>query len=278
MAPPARPSDLYRLPTDPQSAEAEPSPGPPPHGGPAWLGILALVLVGIGLFAIGTTGGGGGGGTVNPIVDVVSEDQAVAALRTHAEALQAIRDVQARSDIYADGGPANALRTAQGGQARTRQALRAARAQPGADALAAAYWHHPAHERFGQQLREVVALAGQIRLLAATHETLYSGTGEIDPQEAHRGLVSLFSGRRPATDPLAGWGEALLDEIEGRDGRATAIEGRAATQRFWAGKVAALRPPAVRELRTYVVALPAGTVEALRGHPVAGPAVEDLRG
>src|SRR5687768_9118137 len=104
----ARPSDLYRLPDARRAASDSASEPPPPRRRfPAWLGValvLAVVLVVSGL--IGTTAAPNTG--TAPLVDIVREDQAIAALALYGAQADAIAELKQRQDIYALPGPRDA--------------------------------------------------------------------------------------------------------------------------------------------------------------------------
>ena len=68
----------------------------------------------------------------------------------------------------------------------------------------------------------------------------------------------------------------MLEQMEDRNRVRQAAQARAATQAAWEQDVNALDPVAVAELQTYLNGLPEVTVNGLRGHPVAGPALRLL--
>lgn len=271
-----RPSDVYRLP------EAQrPSPARPPEQPtqpsrrrlPLWAGVaalLAIVLVLSGLLRGSETTTGEA-----PIVDIVSEDQAIAALGLHAAQVNVVDDLRQREDIYANPGPGDAGTRAAQGLRATQQALDAARALPGADRLAAEYFRDGGHPEFIAALGRARTEADLIALLNATHETLYSGTGAIAVQDAYDQITGAFSGTRRAR-PLTEWAQALLEQMEDRDRLRAANAGREAAAELWRIRIAGLQAPAVDELRRYIEGLPAITIEGLRGHPVAGPGLAYL--
>ena len=272
-----RPSDVYRLP------EAQrPSPAPPPEQPPQpsrrrfplWAGVAALLAVVLVLSGLvrgsGTTTTGEA-----PVVDIVSEDQAIAALGLHAAQVSVVDDLRQREDIYANPGPRDAAARAAKGLRATQQALDAARELPGADRLAAEYYRDAGHPEFIAALDRARTEADLIALLNATHETLYSGTGAISVQEAYDQITGAFTGTRRAR-PLTEWAQALVEQMEDRDRLEAANAGRAAAAELWRARIAGLEAPAVDELRQYIEGLPAITIAGLRGHPVAGPGLEYL--
>lgn len=271
----ARPSEVYRLPEHQQPpAPREPQPPPRPRRFPIWVGVaglLAVVLVASGL--VRGTGQANPGGA--PLVDIVSEDQAIAALALYGAQATTVADLQERSDIYATPGPRDAARAVERGLAKTQHALDAARELPGADPLATAYWNAQEHTAVLRVFDQVRAEASAIALLAATHDTLYSGTGSIPLADAYDLITGAFSGQ-PWPEPLAAWAHALIEQMEDRNRVAEAAAARAAVGELWKGRVAALKPAAVPALLDYVNGLPGTTVQGLRGHPVAGPALKQL--
>lgn len=276
MVPSARPSDLYRLPEHARPAEPADTPPSqrPPRRFPAWLGValvLAAVLVISGV--LGTNAAPVPGET--PLVDIVSEDQAIAALTLYGAQASAISKLQDRAEIFDNPGPGDAARAAAIGAHQSQQALKGARALPAQDALMQAYAQHRDHATTVQTLTYAEGMAKTLALYASTHDTLFGGTGSIPLDEAHDRINSSLAGgpRYPAVDQ---WGAALLDLLEERGGQQRALQGRAASQAAWASFVNGLRPAAVEQLRVYVDGLPAATVQGLRGHPVAGPALERL--
>ena len=276
MARGARPSDVYRLPEHARAAEDSRTPPPddPRRRFPAWLGValvLALVLVVSGV--LGTSAAPVPGQA--PLVDIVSEDQAIAALALYGAEASAITQLRQREDIFANPGPGDAARVANNGAAETQQALEAARKVVNPDPLMAAYVQHGDHSTTIRYFTDARTVADTIALFTSTHATLFDGTGSIPLDEAYTRISSEVSGgSRPA--PLDDWGHALLDIIEERGGQQAALQGRADSQRLWAQLVTSAQPAGVTELVTYIDGLPAVTVDGLRGHPVAGPALRQL--
>lgn len=271
-----RPSDVYRLPDEPRRpSAAQPEKPPPPRRRlPLWVGVAGLLAVVLVLSGLVRSSGSTTTGQA-PIVDIVSEDQAIAALALHAAQASVVEDLKARQDIYANPGPGAAAARARRGVGATQKALDTARDIPGADRLAADYYRAAEHPQFIAGLARVRAEAGVIALLAATHDTLYSGSGTIAVQDAYDQIAGTFAGTRWAR-PLTQWANALMEQMEDRDRLAEANAGRQAAGELWRIRVGALEPAAVDELREYIHGLPAVTVEALRGHPVAGPGLDHL--
>lgn len=281
--PGARPSDLYRLPEHHTPAglagpagpvRGEPEPPPSSRRFPAWVGIaglIALSLIVAGLVR-GTT-------TVNTgeaaPVDVVSEDQAVAALRLYGAQTSVIDALAGRKQIYEGRGPGDAAAVARRGAAAVQDALDQARGQTGASPLAATYWNAAEHTAALSAIEIAAQDAEIIALLAATHDSLYSGSGAIPLNEAVDRITGTFTSSRYSV-PLSQWAQALLEQTEDRNRVREAAQARLLAQQVWADQVSALQPAAVSELVAYLNALPTGTVDALRGHPVAGPALQRL--
>lgn len=208
-----------------------------------------------------------------PIVDVVSEDQAVTALRLYSAQASAVSNLQAREDIFANPGPADAAAAARRGVAEVQAALTAARSMPD-DSLAAVYWNSGEHAVVIDELNEVYRDARDIALLAATHDSLYSGTDAISLPEAYDQLNNRFS--NPRHPELNRWAEALIDQMEQQERMVDAVNFRESAGRVWAEQLGTLRPGAVLPLRRYLESLPSATVDNLRGHPVTGPPLAQL--
>jgi len=236
--------------------------------------VIVAGLLAVGLIASGVVRGATTTGDA-PLVDIVSEDQAIAALGLYAAQVTAIEDLRGRSDIYANPGPGDAATAARRGAARTQKALEEARAVPGPDPLAAAYYRASEHSTLVGRLDRIRAEGELIALLTQTHDTLYSGTGSIALPVAYEQITGAFAGaRRPR--PLAQWAQALVEQMEERDRRGQAGAARQEAGQLWAARVDALEPAAVGALRLYIDGLPAVTVEGLRGHPVAGTGLAHL--
>ena len=234
-------------------------------------GLLAVVLVLSGLVrgsATTTTGEA-------PVVDIVSEDQAIAALGLYAAQAEVVEDLRAREDIYANPGPPAAAASAAQGLKATQEALDTARDIPGADRLAAEYYRAGEHPEFLSALNRVRAEAELIALLSATHDSLYTGAGTIAVQDAYEQITGAFAGTRQAR-PLSEWAQALIEQMEERDRLAAANAGRESAAELWRARIAGLEPAAVDQLRNYIEGLPAVTIQGLRGHPVAGQGLEYL--
>lgn len=209
------------------------------------------------------------------MVDVVSEDQAIAALALYGAQASTMDQLRERENIFANPGPGDAAAIAARGLDETQQALDEARDIPGADRLAAAYWNDGAHVVALGDLSTVTRDARLIALLTATHDTIYSGSGSIPLDEAYRTLTGTFTSRQEPP-PLRRWARALINQLEERDSAIEAAAAREETGQLWATRVRQLEPAAVEQLQDYIAGLPARTVEGLRGHPVAGPALQRL--
>ena len=271
----ARPSDIYRLPDQTRPTSATPTPPEPPRRRiPAWVGVaglLAAALIIAGLVRGATDAAPGN----VPLVDVVSEDQAVAALRLYGAQATTIDELRERKDIYANPGPGDAGAVAARGATETQQALDGVRSMGNLDPLAEAYAFSEQHAKTTQDLGNAAQLANAIALLASTHDTLYSGSGAIPLEQARNQLNGLAAGGR-SPRPILQWSHALLEQMEDRNRVQQAAEARAATQQLWAGAIETLQPAALPELQTYINGLPPVTVDGLRGHPIAGPALRNL--
>lgn len=272
----ARPSDIHRLPEqtrpNPHLTPPPPPPEPPRRRLPTWataVGTVAAMLIVSGALR----GAPDPSPEDVPIVDVVTEDQAVTALRLYSAQASAVSNLQAREDIFANPGPADAAAAARQGVAEVQAALTAARSMPD-DSLAAVYWNSGEHAVVIDKLNEVYRDARDIALLAATHDSLYGGTGAISLPEAYDQLNNRFS--NPRHPELNRWAEALVDQIEQQERMVDAVNFRESVGRMWAEQLGTLRPGAVLPLRRYLGSLPPVTVDNLRGHPVTGPPLQQL--
>ena len=273
----ARPSDIYRLPehTRPPAETRSSLPPPPPRRKfPVWVGVagvLAIALIVSGLVRGATDATPGN----VPLVDVVSEDQAIAALRLYGAQATTTDELRRRAQIYSSPGPRDAAQVAARGAREVGQALTSARKIGNADPLFSAYVNHGDHPTIAKFLADMAQFANSIALLAATHDTLYSGSGAIPLEEASVRLRALTAnGNTPA--PLDAWATALLEQMEDRNRVQEASEARAATQQLWEVNIGSLDPAAVAELQAYLSGLPPVTINGLRGHPIAGPALRLL--
>jgi hypothetical protein len=268
-----RPSELYRLPEDEPPEPPLPRPQRRRRTFLVVAGIASLALLAGAVLGDGELAGGG-----SPPLDVVSEDQVVAALGLYAREQEAADTLGREPDILRPPGPERAANDIAARAESVEQALRAARAEPGADPRAAAYWSDPAHDDFVHRLGQLSGLARDIGLLTAVHDTIYAGAGAIRLDEAEHALVSRFRAAGDAPAPLGQWSDALLAQIDGHDAGPAATEARLGVERYWAQTTSLVTPPAVDRLRDYVSGLPPDLLEALRGHPVAGPALHRLAG
>jgi hypothetical protein len=274
-----RPSDIYgppgpRRPPPPRD-DALPA-APSRSRWPLVAGLVVVVIVGGALLAAPNDVGEGG---IPPaVVDVVSEDQAIAALalyRSQAEAQQALG---VERSIFAPPGPSVLIRAAEESAADVRARLAAARSTPDADATVRSYWMAGEHDQLAERLEGAVLAIREINLLAATHDTIFDGAGQVSLPEAEQELTSRYlTGTPDGASPLAEWGRALLAELDGVEDRRRAETARAATDAWWADLAAGLEPPAREPLRAYLGGLPESTLTGLEGHPLAGPGLAHLR-
>jgi hypothetical protein len=274
----ARPSDIYRLPEHARPEPVRPhipSAPPPPPRFPRWIAVVAVIiataLIGTGLIRAATVANTGDG----PLVDVVSEDHAVAALKLYGAQASTLEKLRAREDIFEPPGPSDTAAVVADGMRRSQEALDAARKIVGADPLASGYWNSGEHTELLEEFASLHREADEIALLTNTHDTLYGGSGAIPLPQARERIIAMFTSSmlRP---PIEDWGQALLEQLERQDRRDAAFQARAATGSLWAFEIKRVEPAAERLLHNYVSQLPAPTVEGLRGHPVAGPAIEIL--
>lgn len=197
MARTARPSDIYRLPDQaPQTAWGG-KPEEPPQGPrrrfPAWIGVagvLAVILVASGLI----------GGTTAPtsedapLVDIISEDQAIAALALYGAQSSTIDDLRDRVEIFSGQGPAAAAGIAGRGANQVQRTLDAARAVNNPDPLFSAYVGHAGHAQTHQSLANISVTAETIALLNAAHDSIYSGSGSIPVEVAYERIGAAVAG------------------------------------------------------------------------------------
>jgi hypothetical protein len=153
--------------------------------------------------------------------------------------------------------------------------LDAARKVNSPDFLFTEYVASQGHAQTHEALLDAGRVAETIALLAATHDSIYSGSGAIGLDEAAGRITAALSGGR-SPGALQSWGLALLEQMESRPATNAAMQGRAQAAQLWGAQVRSLEPAAVGQLQTYIGGLPAVTVEGLRGHPVAGPALDRL--
>lgn len=274
-----RPSDIYGQPgTTPRrrGSTDEPEPEARRIRWPVVAGIAALAVIALALAAGPSEIGEGG---IPPaVVDVVSEDQAIAALALYRAEAEARDALAVQRSLFSPPGPSTVLRDARQSEAEVLKRLTEARSIPDADPAVRAYWSDPAHDEVLRALRGAVQAISEINLLAATHDSLYDGAGAIPLGSAQFELASLYlTGDADGASPLPGWGRALLAELDGVGSRAEAQGGRAAADGWWQDRAAALTPVAADALRAYLGGLPESTRVGLAGHPLAGPGLERLR-
>lgn len=266
-----RPSQVHRLPAP--NGEPPPPQAPQRRGRRGPLLVVGTAAAALLLLAMLTDTGPRPPQLVP--LDITSEDEAVAALGLFAA--QDAATAAIGPQILGQPGPQEMARKARTGAESAAVALRHARSQPASGGLAAAYWSSPGHDWLVGELRNLADLADDIGLLAAVHDTLYGGAGLIAADEAEHALVNRFRAGRPPATALAGWSDLLLAELDGHDATAPATQARRATEQHWAQAAARARPPDVDRLRDYVASLHPALLEGLRGHPVAGPALDRLR-
>lgn len=241
-------------------------------------GVAVLAIIGIGLLIAPDDVGEGG---IPPaVVDVVSEDQAIAALALYRAQAEAQESLSIDRSLYAPPGPSQLVGAAEAAAGAVHERLTAARGIPDADAAVRAYWEAGEHDAFLQVLQGSVEAIREINLLAAAHDSIYDGAGAIPLPDAEAELASRYlTGIEQADRPMTEWGHALLAALDGADDRERAETARAATDEWWQAHTgAALEPPATEALRAYLGGLPPSTLTGLEGHPVAGPGLQLLRG
>jgi hypothetical protein len=286
-----RPSDVFGPPEgrarparSPDDAGGTGPAGPAGHAargqqGPRWpllagLAVLAVVVAGF----LAAPSQVGEGGIPPAVVDVVSEDQAIAALALYRAQAETHRALAVERSLDTPPGPGPIVQAAEHGVALVRQRLDEARSFEGADPAVSRYWTSADHDGLLQRLEGALREIGEINLLTLIHDSIYDGAGSFPLDQAELELASRYAtGTADRDGPLLSWGRALLGEFEGLDGRATAEQARANADTWWAQRAATLQPVEGDPLRAYIGGLPPSTVRGLEGHPLAGPALEHLR-
>jgi hypothetical protein len=275
-----RPSDVF----GPPDGRHRSAPGPEEDDrdaarGPRWpllagLAVLAIIVAGF----VAAPSEVGEGGVPPAIVDVVSEDQAIAALALHRAQAETYQALAVDRSLYTPPGPGPVVQAAEQGVQLVRQRLEEARMLSNADPAASRYWSSADHDALLQHLEQAMRDIGEVNLLALIHDSVYDSAGAIPLDRAELELASRYAtGTADRDGPLLPWGRALLGEFEGFDGRATAEQARAHADSWWQERVAALQPVATEPLRAYIGGLPPSTIRGLEGHPLAGPGLEQLR-
>lgn len=277
MPPAIRPSDVYGPPGSTQSPVEEPSATPSRTRVPSWLvpaGLLVLAALALGVVIAPDELTSDG---VSPaLVDVVSEDQAIAALGLYGAQVEAASALQPDGSVFAQPGADVIWRTSRSALHTVSTRLSDARDQPMPDPTVAAYWSSTSHDALLRALDERVEDVRLLSLLEATHGTLYDGAGQVDLVQVRQELLSRTD-TGMASGPLARWAGALLDELDGADRFSVALQARADTEAWWHEHVAAIGPVESEVLASYIAGLPPSTVRGLEGHPVTGPALTHLR-
>jgi hypothetical protein len=246
---------------------------------PRWAALAGVaVLAIVGAAVLGAPDDVGEGGIAPAVVDVVSEDQAIAALAIYRAQAEARDSLLLDRSLYAPPGPSVLIREAEDAANEVRARLDAARSIPDADPTVRSYWAANEHDDYVQRLELAVVGIREINLLAATHDTIFDGAGAVSLPSAEQELTSRYlTGTVDESTPLAEWGRALLAELDGADDRGRAETARAATDAWWAERASELAPPATEPLRAYLGGLPSSTLTGLEGHPLAGPGLSRLR-
>jgi hypothetical protein len=274
-----RPSDVYGPPGAPEAprrpVEADDDGGPARRRWPLLAGLAVLVLLVAAVLAGPREVGEGG--VAPALVDIVSEDQAIAALALHRSQAEAQAGLAVPRSLYTPPGISPVRRAAESSVTDVRARLVQARGVPDADPAVRAYWGAGEHDAYVDRLDVLRRAIDDIGLLAATHDSIYDGAGAIPLGEAQLALASRYLTGTDEQGPMTDWGLALLAELDGVESRAAAEDGRARTDAWWQERTAALEPAALDPLRSYLGGLPPATLRGLEGHPLAGPGLADLR-
>jgi hypothetical protein len=275
-----RPSDVFGPPDG-----RKPLPAPADDDtqrrrrGPQWpvlagAAVLAVVIAGL----VAAPSEIGESGVPPAVVDVVSEDQAIAALALYRAQAETYQALAVERSLYTPPGPGPIVQAAEQGLVLVRQRLEEARQHTDADPAASRYWTSADHDALLQRLESAQRDIGEANLLALIHDSVYDGAGSVPLDRAELELASRYAtGTADRDGPLLPWGRALLGEFEGLDGRAAAEQARANVDPWWSERVETLRPVAGEPLLAYLGGLPPSTVRGLEGHPLAGPGLELLR-
>ena len=281
MARATRPSDVFPPATRAAPSAAaprangKPAAGPtPPDRRPAAI-VLALILVGLVVAGVVENRGSPVVPAAPPVpVDLVLEDALVGALglfQTQAEALDQLRV----DSVFAAPGPGELALRAAAGATAIDTARRSAVAASAAIGFGREYATDPHHSDLIRRLAQQSDRARSIAGLAAVHDALFTGAGSAAADVAgEQRLASLAAG--PDHDPVAAWARALVAQLDGQDAAAAAATARGAVDDQWAVVVSTLTEPGVETLRAYLAGVAPATLTALRGHPVAGPAMQRL--
>lgn len=267
----------------PETAAAPPTPDAPrpPRRGGRLRGTLVVVLL---LALVGGTGAlvapdeVGEGGVPPARVDIVSEEQAIAALALYGAQAEVYDEFARIDSLYAPPGPVALIERLRDGAVESERRRFEARGLPEQDTAFREYAERADHAFFHSGLMDSWRTTGEISLLLAVHDSLYDGAGSIQLPDAQLQLTSLFETGTTVSGPHLEWGQSLLAEVDGQDRRADAERLRVETDHWWRGAVLEHARPAAQEpLRAYLGGLPEPTLTGLEGHPVAGPALQRLR-
>jgi hypothetical protein len=275
-----RPSQVYGPPGTPRPPRPATQPGRSARTRrPRWpLVIAAAVLAAAVIGVLVAPDQVGEGGIPPAVVDVVSEDQAIAALALYRAEAEARAALLVDRSLYTPPGPSVLVTAAETAAAEVRNRLAAARDLRDADPTVRSYWAAGEHDDLVERLERLVIAIREINLLAATHDSIYDGAGQVSLPAAAQELTSRYlTGTEDESAPMGAWGRALLAELDGADERPRAEAARAAADAWWRERAAALEPPALEPLRAYLGGLPESTVRGLEGHPLAGPGLAQLR-
>jgi len=234
---------------------------------------VALFLAVIGGILL-APGGGVAGDPSQPLVDVATEDQAIAALQVYEAESVAIEEVMARADIYASPGPDDVRRAVGRHLESVRAALGGARDLPAPGTLAESWWLDRDHDRLVAELAGLQTRGRLIASLTAIHDSLYGGAGEVSLAEAEAFLAAIPA---PPQDSLARWADLLRDALDGAGDAVSAQQARDAVGAEWAARLSTLRPVPTEDLRAYLGQLAPRVLQGLSGHPLAGPGLRRLR-
>ncbi len=240
--------------------------------------VVVGVLMGL-VLVTSAFGDDDAGGTSAPMrVDIATQDAVVDVLGLYAAEVAVADAAAAHVDPF--GLPPLVVRARQLREAtaalRARVAeLRVEEVAPGTPGQA--YVDHPDHDALAEVAAEVADRAELLGFLGDVHDAIYGGGGAVQLPQARRILdEQILLGDGPEAGMA--WASGLLDAIDGRADPATVAAQRAAAGAEWAAVAARLGPADGEDLAAFLNGIDPGVLATLDGHPLAGPALQRLRG